>query len=220
MIDRITSSSATSFCGELHTYSPIREHFRFERRLREFDKISRLSVLWCNSGCFATMDDPWFVFCPMSYTPPTLQQLAQNALGEDNEILLPLLVNEWVMSKDSHWSKLFTSISTSAYLPTSNYADLYPTEAQKTDLKLTIRLCCLTCWSPEFETNFRICQCLCRIWLAVDLFVGKQPSVVCRRRRRILCQGRREEGFLRGGRCDFSASAYSASAHLRQRKGG
>ncbi len=45
------------------------------------------------------MDNPWIDihFGPMTNTVPTLQQLAQNALCEDNEILLPLLGNEWSM---------------------------------------------------------------------------------------------------------------------------
>ncbi len=70
-------------------------------------------------------------FGPMRYSPSSLQQLAQNALGEDKEILLPLLVDEWKLPKNGHLSKLFTTISTSAYLATSNYCDLYSCEAQK-----------------------------------------------------------------------------------------
>ncbi len=54
------------------------------------------------------MDDSWgqVQFGPLTYSPPSLRQLAQNALGEDNEILLPLLVKEWGMPKDSHLAKL------------------------------------------------------------------------------------------------------------------
>ncbi len=80
-----------------------------------------------------TMDDSWEVvsFGSMIYTVPSLQQLTQNALGEDREILLPLLVEEWKLPKNGHLSKLFSSISTSAYLSTSNYSDLYTCEAQK-----------------------------------------------------------------------------------------
>ncbi len=79
------------------------------------------------------MDNSWEVvsFGPMTYTVPSLQQLAQNALDEDREILLPLLIEEWKSPKNGHLSKLFSSISTSAYLSTSNYSDLYTCEAQK-----------------------------------------------------------------------------------------
>ncbi len=71
-------------------------------------------------------------FGPLTFSPPSLQQLAQDALGVDNEILLPLLIEEWGMPKDGCLAKLFSSISTSAYnYNWSNYADVYYTPAQK-----------------------------------------------------------------------------------------
>ncbi len=79
------------------------------------------------------MSSSWEIvsFGPIKYTPVSLQQLSQNALGEDREILLPLLIDEWKLPKNGQLSKLFTTISTSAYLATSNYSDLYYCQAQK-----------------------------------------------------------------------------------------
>ncbi|MCP4063142.1 MAG: hypothetical protein GY740_07725 [Gammaproteobacteria bacterium] len=71
-------------------------------------------------------------FSPMTWSPPSLKQLAQDALGEDNEILLVLLIEEWGLPKDGCVAQLFTSISTSAFCYIwSNYADFYHTPAQK-----------------------------------------------------------------------------------------